>query len=55
MVLKVLLEGRTTEKLWLDRGSESYNKTFNSLLKERNIEIYSTYSDFKAVIIIEIK
>ena len=47
---------RKPEKLWVDRGSEFYNKTFKSLLKEygtgkaaSGIELYSTYSDLKAV------
>ena len=62
MVLK-LSEGRKPEKLWVDRGSEFYNETFKSLLKEygtgkpasgisetaSQIELYSTYSDLKAV------
>ena len=30
----LLSEGRKPEKLWVDRGSEFYNKTFKSLLKE---------------------
>ena len=56
---------RKPEKLWVDRGSEFYNKTFKSLLKEygtgkaasgisetaSQIELYSTYSDLKAVFI----
>ena len=51
-------EPRKTEKLWVDRGSEFNNKTFKSLLKEygtgkaaSGIELYSTYSDLKAVFI----
>ena len=54
----ILSEGRKPEKLWVDRGSEFYNKTFKSLLKENRIgnaasgiELYSTYSDLKAVFI----
>ena len=49
---------RKPEKLWVDRGSEFYNKTFKSLLKEygtgkaaSGMELYSTYSDLKAVFI----
>ena len=38
----VLSESRKPEKLWVDRGSEFYNKTFKSLLKEYGIELYST-------------
>ena len=53
-------EPRRPEKLCVDRGSEFYNKTFKSLLKEygtgkaastSGIELYSTYSDLKAVFI----
>ena len=47
----VLGEGRKPEKLWVDRGSEFYNKTFISLLKEYETKLYSTYSDLKAVFI----
>ena len=32
--LKTILSGRKPEKFWVDRGSEFYNKTFKSLLKE---------------------
>ena len=51
-------EPRKPEKLWVDRGSEFYNKTLKSLLKEygtgkaaSGIELCSTYSDLKAVFI----
>ena len=51
-------KSRKPAKLWVDRGSEFYNKTFKSLLKEyetgkaaSGIELYSTYSDLKAVFI----
>ena len=44
-------ESRKPEKLWLDRGSNFYNKTFKSLLREYETKLYSTYSDLKAVFI----
>ena len=47
----VLGEHRKPEKLWVDRGSEIYNKTVKSLLKEFETKLYSTYSDLKAVFI----
>ena len=47
----VLNEHRKPEKLWLGRASEFYNKTFKSFLKEYGIELYSTYSDLKALFI----
>ena len=45
------LEGRNPETLWVDRGSEFYNKTFESLLKDYESEQYSTYSASQAVFI----
>ena len=47
----LLVDCRKPEKLWVDRGSEFYNKTFKSLLKEYETELYSTYSDPEAVFI----
>ena len=47
----VLGESRKPEKLWVDRGSEFYNKTFKSLHKEYETKLYSTYIDLKAVFI----
>ena len=47
----VLGESRKPEKLWVDRGSEFYNKTFKSLLKEYETKLYSTYNDLKVVFI----
>ena len=44
-------ERRKPEKLWVDRGSEFYNKTLKSFLKEYETELYSTYSYLKAVFI----
>jgi hypothetical protein len=38
-------------KLWVDRGSEFYNKTFEKLLKTHNIVMYSTYSNNKSVVV----
>ena len=48
--LKIILsEGRKPENLWVDRGSDFYNKTLKSSLKEYETEQYSTYSVLKAV------
>ena len=44
-------ESREPEKLCLDRGSDFYNKTLKPLLKEYETELYSTYTDLKAVFI----
>ena len=45
-------ESRKPEKLWVDRGSEFYKKTFKSLLKEYDTKLYSTHSDLKVFIVI---
>ena len=42
-------ESRKPEKLWVDRGSEFYNKTFKSLHKEYETELYSTCSYLKDI------
>ena len=47
----VLGESRKPENLWVDRGSEFFNKTFKCLLKEYETKLYSTYSDLKAVFV----
>ena len=39
------------KKLWVDQGSEFYNKTFDALLKKYSIEIYHTFNEGKAVIV----
>ena len=44
MALKV-----ENQKILVDRASEFYNKTFKSLVKEYETELYFTYSDLKAV------
>ena len=55
---QVVSESGKPKKLRVDRGSEAYNKTFKSLLKEHEIdeagyriELYSKYVDLKAVFI----
>ena len=51
--LKSLIEKakRKPDKIWSDRGKEFYNKTFLDFLKQNEIQIYSTYSDLKAVFV----
>lgn len=41
---------RIPEKIWVDKGSEFYNKQFQSWAKTNNITIYSTYSESKSVV-----
>ena len=41
---------RKPNKIWVDHGSEFYNKKFKSFLKENDIEMYSTYNEGKSVV-----
>ena len=41
---------RKPNKIWVDQGSEFYNKSFKNFLKINNIEMYSTYHEGKSVI-----
>ena len=38
----VLRESRIPGKVWVDRGSEFYNKTFKSSLEEYETTLYSS-------------
>ena len=40
---------RKPNKIWVDQGSEFYNKSFKDFLKINNIEMYSTYIEGKSV------
>ena len=44
---KIFSEVRKPNKIWLDQGSEFYNKSFTDFLKMNNIEMYSTYHEGK--------
>ena len=37
-------------KIWVDKGSEFYNSSFNKWLKNNDIEIYSIHNEAKSVI-----
>lgn len=41
----------TPKKLWTDAGTEFYNKNVAEFLKEKKVELYSTFSENKAVFI----
>ena len=41
---------RKPNKIWVDQGSEFYNKSFKDFLKINNIEMYSTYNEGKFVV-----
>jgi transposase InsO family protein len=42
---------RTPQKLWVDRGKEFYNSNVKQLLEVKNIDMYSTGNEGKAVMI----
>ena len=46
---ETILTKNHPKKLWVDQGSEFYNKTFDKLLKSKSIEIYHTSNEGKAV------
>ena len=51
-LLKVIKDsGREPEKIWVDKGSEFYNKNFKAWAKSKNIVIYSTYGESKSVVV----
>ena len=47
---KIISEGRKPNKIWVDHGSEFYNKSFTDFLKINNIDLYSTFNEGKSVI-----
>ena len=47
---KIISELRKPNKIWVDQGSEFYNKSFKDFLKINNIEVYSTYNEGKSVV-----
>ena len=38
---------RKINKIWIDNGSEFYNRSMKSWLQDNNIEMYSTHTDVK--------
>ena len=47
---KTISEGRKPNKIWVDQGSEFYNKSFTDFLKISNIDMYSTFNEGKSVV-----
>ena len=43
-------EGRKPNKIWVDQGSEFYNKSFTDFFKINKTEMYSTYNEGKSVV-----
>ena len=46
---KIISKRRKPNKIWVDQGSEFYNKSFTDFLKMNNIEMYSTFNEGKSV------
>ena len=40
---KIISGKRKPNRIWIDQGSEFYNKSFKDFLKMNNTEMYSTY------------
>ena len=47
---KIISKGRKPNKIWVDQGSEFYNKSFKDFLKINNIEMYSKFNEAKSVV-----
>ena len=47
MLLKKFLDetNRQPNKIWVDKGSEFYNRSIKSRLEKHGIEIYSTHNE----------
>ena len=41
---------RKPNKIWVDKGSEFYNRLMKSLLEKNDIEMYSTHNEGKSVV-----
>ena len=47
---KIISEGRKPSKIWVDQGSEFYNKSFTDFLKINNIEMYSRFNEGESIV-----
>ena len=43
--------GRRPNKIWVDNGSEVYNRSMKSWLEDDSIEIYSAHKEGKSIVI----
>ena len=41
---------RKPRKIWVDKGSEFYNRSVKSWLQDNDIKIYSTYNERKSLV-----
>ena len=49
-IQNIISEGRKPNKIWVDQGSEFFNKSFTNFLKMNNIEMYLTFNKGKSVV-----
>ena len=42
---------RKSNKIWVDKGSEFYNNSFNKWLQDKDIVMYSTHNEGKSVLL----
>ena len=47
----ILSSGRKPEKVMTDQGTEFFNRHFQALMKEEDVELYNTYNETKASIV----
>ena len=47
---EVKSKGRKGNKIWIEKGSEFYNRSMKSFLQNENIEMHSTYKEGKSVV-----
>ena len=45
------MSNRKPKKLWVDRGTEFFNRTMDQWLKSNDVERYNTYNEGKAVVV----
>ena len=48
--LEAKSKGLKTNKIWVDKGSEFYNRSMESWLEKNDIEMYSTRNEGKSVV-----
>ena len=50
MLLRLDTSGRKPNKIWIDKGSEFYNRSMKSWLQDNDMEMYSTHNKEKSVV-----
>ena len=50
MLLRLDTSGRKPNKIWIDKGSEFYNRSMKSWLQDNDMVMYSTHNKEKSVV-----